>query len=57
MLIILAREEERLDIGIDLLPYQLSDLKSQPRRKKEEDFILQKDSTYEKLKNFQAEEE
>ena len=41
MLIILAREEERLDIGIDLLPYQLSDLKSQPRRKKEEDFILQ----------------
>jgi hypothetical protein len=57
MLIVLAKEDERLDVGAELLSYQLSDLKSPAREKRDEDFILKEGDTYEKLKNLEAEEE
>jgi len=43
MMIVLCKEEERVDVGLDNLNYQLSDIKAEPRKRKEEDFILDDD--------------
>lgn len=56
MLVILSKEEERSDVGEQVLPYQVSDIRSQRRRRKKEDFILDEEDkeTFEKLKNLAA---
>lgn len=45
-----------MDIGEAILPIQISDIKSQPRKIKKEDFILDEEDneTFEKLKNLAA---
>jgi len=40
MLVILAKQEERIDFGERTLPYRLSDIRTTRRRVKKEDFIL-----------------
>ena len=55
MMVVLCKEEERVDVGMDNLRYQLSDIQTAPRKRKEEDFILDDDKeTYEKLTNLGA---
>jgi hypothetical protein len=55
MMVVLCKEEERVDVGLDNLGYQLSDIQTAPRKRKEEDFILDDDKeTYEKLTNLGA---
>jgi hypothetical protein len=40
MLVILSKQEERSDIGESTLPYRVSDIKSQQRKRVKEDFLL-----------------
>ncbi len=40
MLVILCKEDERIDIGGKNLSYDVSDIRSERRKRKEEDFIL-----------------
>lgn len=55
MLVVLCKEDERIDVGLNNLPYPVSDIKSEPRKRKTEDFILDDEhETYEKLQNLGA---
>ena len=40
MMVVLCKEDERIDVGLNNLKYNVSEIKSQPRKIKEEDFIL-----------------
>lgn len=40
MLVSLCKQEERIDIGETLLPYRVSDIQSERRKRIKEDFLL-----------------
>lgn len=40
MLVSLCKQEERIDIGEILLPYRVSDIQSERRKRIKEDFLL-----------------
>ena len=57
MITILSKQEERVDVGQTVLPYKLSDIKYQSKKKIKEDFFLLEDDekdTFQKLKNLAA---
>ena len=56
MMVILSKQEERIDFGERKLPYRLSEILTQRRRVKKEDFILDEEDkeTFDKLKNIAA---
>ena len=43
MVVVLCKEDERTDMGLKNLDYNVSDIQTQPRKRKEEDFILDND--------------
>ena len=43
MITILSKQEERVDIGEPVLPYKLSDIQCENKKKMKEDFFLLED--------------
>ena len=57
MIVILSKQEERADIGEPVLPYKVSDIKTENKKKIKQDFFLLDDDekeTFEKLKDLSA---
>jgi hypothetical protein len=40
MLVVLSKEDQRIDVGLPNLDYPMSEIRSEPQKRKEEDFIL-----------------